>query len=50
LLKISILSGCDYLSNIKGVGLKSAFKLYFENFGDTSAVVHQLMPSKAQER
>jgi exonuclease-1 len=30
LLTVCILSGCDYLESIKGIGLKKAYKLFLE--------------------
>ena len=33
-LTTCILSGCDYLDSIKGIGFKKAFKLVYENGGD----------------
>ena len=33
-LTTCILSGCDYLDSIKGIGFKKAFKLVYENGSD----------------
>jgi 5'-3' exonuclease len=39
LLKTCILSGCDYLESVKGIGFKKALKLVKENYGDINKVV-----------
>ena len=38
LLTMSILSGCDYLESIKGIGFKKAHRLVFENGSDIKAI------------
>lgn len=39
LLKTCILSGCDYLESVKGIGFKTALKLIKENKGDINQIV-----------
>jgi exonuclease-1 len=41
-LKTCILSGCDYLDSIKGVGIKKAFKLVFECGDDIRRILLQI--------
>ncbi|ORD93018.1 EXO1 [Enterospora canceri] len=41
LMEICILSGCDYLSSIKGIGLKKALKFY-EKHGSVEELVKEL--------
>ena len=42
LLTTCILSGCDYLDSIKGIGFKKAFKLVFENGDDISKILKKV--------
>jgi exonuclease 1 len=34
-----IISGCDYLDSIKGVGFKKAYRLVYENGDDLKSIV-----------
>ena len=42
LLTLCILSGCDYLESIKGIGFKKAFKLIHEHGDDLAAIMRKL--------
>lgn len=42
LLTLCILSGCDYLESIKGIGFKKAHRLVFENNNDIKAIFRQI--------
>lgn len=42
LLTLCILSGCDYLESIKGIGFKKAFKLIHEHGDDIAAIMRKL--------
>ena len=42
LLTLCILSGCDYLESIKGIGFKKSFKLIHELGDDISAIMRKL--------
>jgi exonuclease-1 len=42
LLTTCILSGCDYLDSIKGIGFKKAHKLVAENGEDFSNIMKQI--------
>ena len=42
LLNLCILSGCDYLESIKGIGFKKAFKLIHEHGDDLAAIMRKL--------
>ena len=42
LLTLCILSGCDYLESIKGIGFKKAFKLIHEYGDDISAILKKM--------
>lgn len=42
LLYASILTGCDYLESIKGIGFKKAFRLVKECGCDLSAVLRKI--------
>ena len=41
-LTLCILSGCDYLESIKGIGFKKAFKLVFEFGDDLNAILKKI--------
>jgi exonuclease-1 len=41
-LTLCILSGCDYLESIKGIGFKKAFKLIHEFGDDISAILKKM--------
>lgn len=42
LLLTCILSGCDYLDSIKGIGFKKAHKLVYENGNDFKTIIKKL--------
>lgn len=42
LLYTCILSGCDYLENIKGIGFKKAHKLVYENGTDLTRILAKI--------
>jgi exonuclease-1 len=42
LLITCILSGCDYLESIKGIGFKKAHKLVYENGTDVQAILKKI--------
>ena len=42
LLKTCILSGCDYLDSIKGVGFKKAHKLVYETGDDLQSILKKI--------
>ena len=42
LLTTCILSGCDYLESIKGIGFKKAFKLVYDHGDDISAIIKKI--------
>ena len=42
LLTMCILSGCDYLESIKGIGLKKAYKLVSEMGEDVGAILRKI--------
>lgn len=44
-LKTCILSGCDYLESIKGIGFKKALKLVKENKGDIKQIIEKIKNS-----
>ena len=41
-LTMCILSGCDYLESIKGIGLKKAYKMVAENGDNIGAIVDKI--------
>ena len=41
-LSCCILSGCDYLDSIKGIGFKKAFKLIHEHGDDVPSIIRKL--------
>jgi exonuclease-1 len=42
ILTMCILSGCDYLDSIKGIGFKKAFKLVHEHGDDIGAIIRKI--------
>jgi len=42
LLTMCILSGCDYLESIKGIGFKKAYKLVHEHGDDIGAILRKI--------
>ena len=42
LLTTCILSGCDYIESIKGIGLKKAHKLVYETGKDVKALLRRI--------
>lgn len=42
LLITCILSGCDYLDSIKGIGFKKAHKLVYENGSDVKTILKKI--------
>jgi 5'-3' exonuclease len=42
LLITCILSGCDYLESIKGIGFKKAHKLVYENGDDVPQILRKI--------
>ncbi len=42
LLITCILSGCDYLDSIKGIGFKKAHRLVYENGADLKTILKKL--------
>ncbi len=42
ILTMCILSGCDYLDSIKGIGFKKAFKLVHEHGDDIGAILRKI--------
>lgn len=42
LLITCILSGCDYLDSIKGIGFKKAHKLVYENGNNLSTLIKKI--------
>ena len=42
LLVLCILSGCDYLDSIKGIGFKKAYKLVYDHGEDVSAILRKV--------
>ena len=42
LLITCILSGCDYLESIKGIGFKKAHKLVYENGADINRILKKI--------
>ena len=47
--QMCILSGCDYLSGIKGVGLKKAYKLFKEH-GNVYNVLQAMKTDKKKRK
>ena len=45
LLLTCIMSGCDYLESIKGIGFKTALKLIQKHTTDVRAACHELKKS-----
>ena len=41
-LTMCILSGCDYLESIKGIGLKKAYKLIYEHGDDLQSILKKI--------
>ena len=50
LLQACILSGCDYLEGIKGIGFKKALKLVKEHNGDMKTIIAHLDNDKYKIR
>lgn len=42
ILTMCILSGCDYLDSIKGIGFKKAYKLVHEHGDDIGAILRKI--------
>ena len=42
ILTMCILSGCDYLDSIKGIGFKKAYKLVHEHGDDIGAILGKI--------
>ena len=42
LLKTCILSGCDYLESIRGIGFKKALKLVKDHSGDIEMIIKDI--------
>jgi len=41
-LTLWILSGCDYLPSVKGIGFKKAYKYYMEAGGDIKTIISRM--------
>ena len=41
-MTVCIISGCDYLDSIKGVGFKKAFRLVYENGDDLKTIMKKI--------
>ena len=46
LLITCILSGCDYLDSIKGIGFKKAHRLVYENGADLKTILKKFFKNK----